>query len=94
MLGLHDDEAVSRIRVFGRHQQIDVLEDAATRLVQDKAAQTLIVCDPARLFPEGIARWRGHAADDDIAHFAFRMARNQMNELACAHGSNPVFLSL
>ena len=78
VLGLHDDEAPGGIWVLRRYKQVNVLEYAAARLVQDKTAQGLIVRDPARLLPDCFARGRGHAADDDIADLAFGMTRNQM----------------
>ena len=85
MLGLHDDEAESGIRVFRRHEQVNMLEDAASRFIQHKLAQSLILRDPARLLPERFARWWRQPADDHIADFPFGMATDDMDDFARSH---------
>src|SRR3546814_5112371 len=50
---LHDDEAHAGPWVLRRHQQVDVTEDAAARLVQYQVAQPAVAGDPARLLPQG-----------------------------------------
>ena len=87
VLGLHDDEAHGGARVLWRHQQIDVAEDSAPRLVQHEAAQRLVAGDEAGLLPERVAGRRGDAADDDIAHLAFRMAADDLHQALRAHRS-------
>ena len=85
VLRLHDDEAHLRPRVLRRHQQVDVAEDAAARLVEDEVAQRLVAGDEARLLPERVARRRRDAADDDVADLAFGMAADHMDGLGtCA----------
>ena len=67
--------------MLGRYQQIDMPKDTTSRFVEDKSAQTIIAGDPARLFPQCLARWRLNTADDHITNFAFRMTTDDVNNL-------------
>ncbi len=89
VLGLHDDKGRVGLGVLGRHQQIDVTKDPAARLVQHEAAQTLILSDVATLRPEAVARRSCDAPGDDIAHLAFGVARDVVDDLGAAHVRRP-----
>ena len=78
---------ICALEFFGRHQQVDVPEHAAARLVQDEFAQPLVAGDEARHFPQGLARRRGHPADDHIADFSFGMAADDRYDVLGAHGA-------
>ncbi|MNK86082.1 hypothetical protein D3C87_1059850 [compost metagenome] len=71
--------------MFRRHQQVDVAEHAAARLVEHKIAQGLIASDESALFPDRFTRWRPDATDDHIPHLAFRMGGDDVNGLDTAH---------
>ena len=84
--GLHDDPAHLGARVFRRHEEVDVAEDAAARLVQHEVAERVVGRDEAGLLPDRVARWRRDAADDDVADLAFGMAADDVDDLAATHG--------
>ena len=52
----------------------------APRFVQHQLAQTLITGKKPALVPKRRPRGWGNPADDDIAHFAFGMGGNHMND--------------
>ena len=87
---LHDDPAHPGSRILGRDEQVVVPEHSAARLVQHEIAQRFVLRDEARLLPDRVAGRRGDAADDDVAHFAFRVAAYDMNDRGRANGSDLV----
>ena len=52
---------------------------AAARLIEHEVAQPLILGDPARLFPEGLAGRYRDAANDDIANLALGVATDDVD---------------
>ena len=62
------------LRMFWRNQQIDMAEDAATRFIQDKIAQRLVLRNEPRLLPDGGPRRGCNAPHNDVSDFAFGMA--------------------
>ena len=85
VLGLHDDEGRVGARVLRRHEQVDVAEDAAARLVEDEVAQGLVLGDPAALLPDRLAGRRQDAADDDVADLALGMGGDDVDGPGRAH---------
>src|SRR6056297_2106632 len=70
-------------------------KDPPARLVQDKAAQSVILRDEPRLIPEGFAGGRRNAAGDHIAHLALGMGREHLNRLQATHHQNcPSFIAI
>ena len=45
-----------------------------------------VVCDPAGLLPQGIARRWGDTADDNIADLTFGVTGDYVNDLFASHG--------
>ena len=62
-------------------------ENAAAGFVQHEAPQSIVIRDPARLFPERVAGWRLDAGDDDIADLALRVASDDLYYAARLHAS-------
>jgi hypothetical protein len=60
-------------------------KNTATWLVQDKVAKTLIPGNPTALLPDGVAWWRQHSPDNNIANFAFGMGGNHMDSFGRTH---------
>ena len=69
-----------------RDEEIDVTKHAAARLVEDESPQTVIFRNPARLFPDGIARRWLDAVYDDVADFAFGMTADDVYDVFHMHG--------
>ena len=77
---LHDDPGHLRPWILGRHQQVDVAEHPAARLVEYEVAQGFIPGNPARLLPHRGTRWRCHAADNHVADFALGVTTDHMDD--------------
>jgi hypothetical protein len=66
--------------MLGRHQQINVPENAPARLIEHKAPQTIILLDETTLLPNRVTGRRRYSADNHIANFTFRVATYHLND--------------
>ena len=85
----HDDPRDLRSRIFRRHEKVHVPKDPASRLVENKTTQAVILLDEAPLLPDRLAGRRSHPTDDDVSHFTFSVAGDDMNHLGCSHRDRP-----
>jgi hypothetical protein len=65
-----------------------VAKDAGARYVDDEIAQCAILCDEARLLPQGFARRRRNSADKQVADLAFGEAGDDVHDFRGSHGIN------
>lgn len=60
-------------------------ENSTAGLIQHEVAQGLVLGDELALLPKCLARWRCHAANDDIPDLTLGVAGYDMDDLAAAH---------
>ena len=82
---LHDDEAGIGIGMGRRHQQVDVPEHPAARLVQHEAAQPAVGLDKVAHLGDRAAGRRFHPVDDHIANLALGVAGQGVDGLQRSH---------
>ena len=73
MLWLHHYEAEFGVRMFCRHQQVDVPEHPAAWFVQYKVAELFIIGNECTLFPQRFTGWWCDTTHDYISHLTFCM---------------------
>jgi hypothetical protein len=73
-----------------RYEEIYVPKNPSTRLVKHEPSQAVVICDPARLMPDGVTRRRRNAVDDDVADFAFGMTPDDVYDAVFVHGHSVI----
>ena len=94
MLRFHDDPRGLRFGMFGRHEKVDMPENAAPGFVENEISQRLVLGDPSTLIPHAISRWGRYPANDNVANLTFSMARDNVNDFSAAHRSSLRFSEL
>jgi hypothetical protein len=90
IFGFHDDECCIRLGMLWRYEEIYVPKNASTRLVQHDTSQAIVFRDPARLLPDGVARWRRNAVNDDVADFTFGMTPDDVYDAVFVHAHSVI----
>jgi hypothetical protein len=61
-------------------------KNATPRLIQNEITECLILRDPLRLVPDGLAGRRLDTANDYISYFSFRVAADNLNSTIRSYG--------